>query len=418
MSGRFTARLKGPVLAVILCLVISAAGIRPSSAQDTEGLLAGPWILTPYLITGYEHDSNPLFLPGGADSDRITILTPGVGAVLPLGNSRFRLNAERSFYHYELLNLDDNKVTELSSALELAFSSSDKLEIRFDRISGLARSVQAFDEGGEAVFQGDTFDLNQYTVQLSREVYGHRGYRFTLEREDLVFDESTSANFFNYRGWSYAGEFREPVAPRRWVLFSLEGRQFDHFRVQDDPGEIFREEDSRMAFVGLDGVFARQWRTRLRGGYGRFRYPVAEGSDYRGLVADFDATYRSTGERLKVRIMAARRPFSSFFFNNTHYVNSSATVMAEYVVRPKLTFGARAQFGRSTYGDRLERPGDPQEGLIRRDRARSTELFGRMELTPWVGLTFSARSSRRMSNYEGVEYEAKSYFGGLAIGWR
>ncbi len=418
MIDRLIAVARVSALAGLFILVVAATGPRTLGAEVPEGLPAGPWIFSPFLVFGYEYDSNPLFRPESVGSDRIAILTPGLGAFLPIGNSGFRLQVERSHYNYELLDLDDNQVTEIHAAADLGFSSSDRLLMAFDRTSGLARTVQAFDEGGEAVFQGDTFDLNKSTVELSRSVYGHRGYLFRVERRDLVFDPNTTANFFNYRGWSYAAEYREPVSPQRWLVVALEGRKYDHFQVLIEPGAIYRQEDSRMVYIGLDGRFTRQWRTRVRLGYGDFRFPMADGQDFSGVVGDFNLSYRSPGERLDVQLLANRRPYASFFFNNTYYLNTSVGLNANYAVRPRLTFGGRAFYGHSTYGDRLVNPGDPQEGLIREDQFRTVELSGRVDLAPWVGITVSARESRRTSNYEGVEYEAKSVFGGLAIGWQ
>ncbi|MBD3868465.1 MAG: outer membrane beta-barrel protein [Acidobacteria bacterium] len=417
MNSRKFNRIRRLLPAGAFCLVLLGSVWMPVDAAIDEGLPVGPWILTPSVVTGYEYDSNPLFTEGGSASDRVSILTPRLGAFLPVSNSGFRIELEQSYYNYEILDLDDNTVTDISAAVELEFSTSDNLEVAFDRTSGLARSVQAFDEGGEAVFQGDTFDLNQYTMALSRSVSGHRGYRFQVVRRDLVFDPNTTAKFFNYRGWSYSGEYREPVAPGRWIIASVEGRRYDHFRVLSRPGDLFRQEDSRMLFVGLDGKFFSHWNSRVRVGYGDYRFPMADGSDYSGMVGDFSASYRSSGERLLVQIIAAHKPQASFFFNSTYYLNTSSEMTLEYGVRPRLTLGGRANFGHSAYRDPLVNPGDPQEGLIRADRSRTVEVFGRIELTPWIGATVSARSSRRTSNYEGEEYEAKSIFGGLAIGW-
>ncbi len=389
-----------------------------AAADRVEGLPVGPWLLNPYLITGYEYDSNPLFRPGNNESENIGVVTPGLGAVLPVRNSSFRFQVEHSIYDYERLTLGKNSVTEIDTGLQLAFSSLDQLEIGFERTSGLSRTTQGFDDGGETVFKGDTFNLNSYSLNLARAVYGHRGYQVRLARRDLVFDEGTSTSFFDYRGWEYRGEYREPVGPRRWLLVSLEGRRYDHFRVNDPIGRLFRQEDSRMAYFGMEGKFSPQVTTRARLGYGDYRFPLAAGSDYQGMVGDLRVDFQSTSRRIEINLIGSRRPNASYFFNNTYYVHSSLQLNAEARIRPRVTIGGRAQSGVSEYGDALENPGDPQEGLVRKDRSRSVEFYGNMMLSPLFGITVAARWSRRTSNYEGVEYDAKSLFAGLFVGWR
>ena len=389
-----------------------------AAADRLEGLQVGPWLLSPYLITGYEYDSNPLFRPGESESEKIGVVTPGFGAVLPVRNSSFLIQVEHSIYDYERLTLGDNSVTEIDTGLKLAFSSFDQLEIGFQRTSGLARTTRGFDEGGEAVFQGDTFNLNTYSMDLSRAIYGHRGYQVRLARKDMVFDPGSTASFFDYRGWEYRGEYREPIGPRRWLFASLEGRMYDHFQVDDPVGQLFRQEDSKMTYLGVEGKFSPQISTRARLGYGDFRFPFADGSDFQGMIGDLSADFQSVSRRIEIHFLGSRRPNASFFFNNTHYVHTSLQLNVEARVWTRVTVGGRAQSGVSEYGDALENPGDPQEGLIRKDRIRSVEFYGNMMLSPLFGITVSARGSRRTSNYEGVEYVAKSLFAGLVVGWR
>jgi hypothetical protein len=155
----------------------------------------------------------------------------------------------------------------------------------------------------------------------------------------------------------------------------------------------------------------------VRLGYGDFRFPLVSGSDFTGILGDLSLEFRSASDRIQVKILGTKRPYASFFFNNTYYVHANLGLDVVAKIRPRLILGGRARAGVSEYGDPLVNQGDPQEGLVRRDRIRSMELYGRMMLSPLMGITLSARGARRTSNYEGVEYDAKSLFMGMVFGW-
>ncbi len=393
-------------------IAATAAGVEPD-----HGFQAGPWLLEPSLLFEYEYHSNPFFRPTGGSSDRILTAKPALGLSLPFSQSLVYFNISKAIYDYQRVTLGGNSVLESSGGVELNFNTQDKLELDVENTSGLARSTGVFDEGGETVFRGDTFDFNSYTATFSRSVYGHRGYRVQLQRQDLVFDRGTTVQFFDYRGWNYQGEYRQPVSPVSWFLVSLGGRKYDHFRVGDVSPDPFRREDSRIGYLGFDARYSPRSGLRVLLGYGSFEYPGSGGSSFGGLVADLTARHSTGSGKLEWIVSASRKPYSSFFRNNTHYVRDFVEVSLIRHFSGKSLVRLRTNVSWSDYSDRLEAPADPQNGILRNDRTASTELYARISLSSLLGLRISVLRSRRSSNYIGVEYEATRIFSGLALGW-
>ncbi len=412
-AGRFRMRY---LLAVVWLVSVSLTPVF-AQMEERKGLEAGPWLLLPSLVLGVEYDSNPFFRSENVQSERILEATPALGIRLPFSQSLFRIDVAKKFYDYSQTILGEDTVLETSAVLELNFSSRDKLEFGAERSSGLARSTAIFDEGGEATFQGDSFDMDVFDLTLSRSVYGQRGWLLKLQRQDLVFDEGTVANFFDYRCWNYQAEYRQPVSPVSWLLFSWSGRNYDHFRVNSPFSEPFREEISQIGLVGFDARYSSHKTLRFRVGYSKNEFPGALGSAFSGIVGDIKARFQTGSRRHEFLVEALRRPHASFFANNTHFVRNSIAITLKRNFLNKSSVGLRAEYAESDYGDPLQRPLDPQNGIVRQDRTLVSELNARFALNPLMGLRLSARYSTRSSKYEGVDYDATQIFGGMAFGW-
>ena len=411
-------------LAIVLVLgaACAAASSRSAASDLPEGMLVGPWILAPSLTSGFAYDTN-VFLASststssGTISDRVLRVTPGLVAALPFRESLLKLDYSVTRLDYGKTPLERNLSRDAGIDLALNFSTQDRLSLRANRNLGVAETL-AFDPGGEVVFRGQGFDLTTYEIEAAREVFGHRGYRVRLSREALSFDPGTTVAFFEFRGIDAEVDYREPLSPRFWAVGDYEGRRYDHFLADEPTGshEPFRKEDSDVVRVGLQGQLGEREPFLVRVGWGRFRFPGSEGSEYRGIVADASLVIRSVG-RTELELGLQRRPWPSFFLNNNYYLVNSANLRLSRRWLQYSTMGIEGWWQEATYGDPVPMNVPQQPGLTRVDRTLRASVYANLMIRERLGVRISVDENHRNSNYLGAGFEGRVYFAGIVLGW-
>lgn len=403
--------------AVLAMVLVASAAVAEVGEEQPDGIRASQWILRPSITSGVTYSSNPFFQSESRNpqSDRILVVRPRIEAILPFSNSYWSIDYAYGQYDFENADLPDDSTQEMGTALSLLFGSYERLSLGYRRTAGLARSI-LYDEGGEAVSDGNTFTLDLYEASLSRDVIGQRGYAVELQRRDFRFDEGAPAQFFNYLGWDWSVEYREPLSPVRWFTVSLGGRDYDHFLVDDPSGERYRAEDSQAVYIGITERVGRRRSYRLRIGYGRSQFPEGLGSEFEGVVGDGTFSL-GIGRRTTILITASRAPYPSYYANNNYFVSNQLRIRLQRFWWPKVETGLSVGASRNEYGDPLDSPGDPQNGILRVDNLMDVEVYANFVIRNTLGFRVEIRHLTRDSNYLGADYNVTNANAGVTIGW-
>jgi hypothetical protein len=400
---------------------------RGAASQETppKGFPAGPWILAPTVVAGYEHNTN-VFLEDEIEdptSDYSLVVEPEITATLPFRNSYLDFHYKATWRDYGSAFPDEKLAQELGVRLSLLFASMDRITIGGNRIFGVA-ATEEFDPGGEVVYDGKEFDLTDYSVELKREVQGRRGYRIQVRRSELDFDPAPDLRFFDFKGWSGEAEYREPLNENLWIIGAYSGSRTDHFCKNLDPlgnpcpppSEPLRKESTDTASLGLRGVLAANQPFYLRVGSASYRYTLRTGSNFQGVTAEGSLGI-PIGGGTSLRFGLSRRPYPSFYFNSNFYLVERVDTQLQHDWRNgAASAGLRAFFSRSRYSNAIDFPGFPQDGTVRRDTILRGELYANVFLVKRFGLSTVVSWQSRDSNIEGEDYEGESYFLGLTYG--
>jgi hypothetical protein len=374
---------------------------------------------------GYQWDTNVFQEDEAFDplADYSLVIEPAITATLPFRKSFFEAQYRATWFEYGTAFEDDEVAQYAGLRLNLLFSSLNRLEFAATKTFGVAK-VEDFDPGGEVRYQGDSYDLDDYTVELSKDVQGHRGYRARAGWTAFQFDPNSVTNFFDYEGWSADLEYREPFGPQVWGVIAYTGSGFDHFCRDTDPNgnpcpgpdEPFRHENADTLAIGARGSLAGDQPFHLRVGQSRFRYTPESFRDFQGLTVDGGMGI-AIGGGSSLRFGVARRPFPSFYFNNEYYLVDRFDVQFEHRWRNESSMGARVSYSTSDYPNRIVAPGDVADGQVREDRHGRAELYGTVWLVRRFGLSLSAAYQSRESNIEFQSFDAATYFAGVTYGF-
>jgi hypothetical protein len=393
-------------------------GAAPALAQadpipppaPVVGIPAGPTYLQPALGLSVAEQTNPFYLPD-PDGDVVMRTSLFFGVIVPFRNSYFRAATDATFRRYATLEVSDPNSNDLSGELSLLFGSHDRAVLLADYASG-ANEVLRFD-GGETTYDGSPYQYGVYTAGVERDVPGHIGYEATCTWSRLSFDE-TDVNFFEFHGYDAGANGLFPVTPHASIVAGGFVRRYDHISTTDPTGAVFRQENTDVVTLGMQGSFARGGQYRAVLGYDRSRYPGGVGSDYDGLIGDATVGY-GIGPATTVLVRASRRPWSSFFGDNNYYLAGTVGASVQHVWRGGSEVGGSLDLGRSRYPD-------PESiaagGTKRHDRLLGGEAHVVIALQRWIALRIAYSIQARGSNLPGIEYTAQTLGAQLLLGWR
>jgi hypothetical protein len=393
--------------------VLFAAGAA-GAQQREDGIFAGPWLLVPGFTTGLATDSN-IFRASEdnpdvpQESDQILAASATITAVLPFRNSVFSMNYQATHLEYNKFKFDRDLAQRGGFDLQFNFGSGDTVETSGAFILGIT-DVRQFDPGGEATFRGEPYDKYVWEIAVKRRVPGRRGYDVGYAGSSLEFEPSVNVGFFNYRGGEGFLAYREPVSERWWLVGEVTIRDFDHTLANDPSGEVFRREESRLYEIGFRGLAGRRQPLVATLGYGDYRFPGSGTSGFQGLVGLFRWSL-PIGAATSVRIGADRRARPSFYANQSYFVSDQIVAVFERRFRKHSSVGLDVLLGRNEYGE------PDEDGIVRKDRRWSGDLYFDFKLTRVFGFRVSLIKERRTSNIDRFDYDAFLTFTGITLGW-
>ncbi len=410
-------------MALFTAAALGLAASAPAAGQEPppDGLSAGRWVLQPLFVVGFTSDDN-LFRtsPDSASprvSDRAFESDGTLTAVLPFRNSRFWVDLGATYRDYQKTKLTRRLATEGEVGTELVFGTGDRLTVVDTYTRGVSE-VGKIDEGGELVYDGQPFNLNRWSVVLDRSVPGRRGYRVSVARSDFNYVEAASPSFFDYRGFEYGAEYREPLSPRLWITTDYGGRRFRQFIPAGFGGEEFgvgvpfRKEHSDFGEVGVSGVLGPREPFFVRAGYGVSSFPLSGTREFRGWVASTRWQF-AFGPRTFLVLSAWRRPWPSFFGSNAYYVETRVAAQVRRSWIRGSDVGVTLLFSGVRYGEP-----DPLVGnQVRSDDRTFVEAYANLLLQSRFGFRVSATHQRRTSNFAPARHGATTLFLGMVFGW-
>jgi len=370
------------------------------------------------VVLSLAEDSNVFYTSrstGRPVRDRLFRFDPTVRATWPFRNSTLDLRYQASRLDYGTVRLERNWSQQLVAEVSLLFSSWDRLSASASRTKGVSETV-LFDPGGEALFEGAPYDFDVQKVELKREVYGRRGYRFAAARSSLSFSPGARVSFFDYEGLDVNLDVREPISSRFWVTSAYLGRRYDHFRVSGSSlgPRFFRREESDHVLTGFQGLVRERSPFEVLVGRAVARFPGRGRSEFRGLVYD-GRLQLALGGGAAVGVSVSRKVWPSFFGENDYYVSESLGGRFERQAPGRLLVGIAGTAWRNRYPRPVTFSG--ADSVLRRDRTWSVEAYATFLLRESYGLRLSVRHEDRQSSYEPADYEKTVVSGGIALGW-
>jgi hypothetical protein len=406
------------VLAFGVLLVPAAA----AQGDGLDGIPAGPWFLKPLVFAQFGYDTNPFYEGSQADAEAegSTRFALGVEGTLPFRESALRLAYRRDRLDYENTVLTEDTAEDFSGELRLRFPTRDEVSVGADLSRGIADTLR-FDPGGEVVFRGEPFDLRSITAGASREVPGRPGYGFQVSRGDLVFPRAEAAfNYFEYRGWDFDGEYRQPFGPSTWGTVGYAGKRYRHFCDTVEPsgepcpesGTPFREETGDTVYVGVRGALSERSPYRARVGWLDLSYAGTITEGYRGPVGDFDVR---VGLSAGTWVAAAltRQVYSSFYLNNNYFVYDAASVRAGLTFADRWEVAVGTSYSRSRY----DTPAPGSTTGARSDDTLRSEAYANLFFPRRFGIRVALTDERRSSSEPGLDFDRRTFFAGAFFGW-
>jgi hypothetical protein len=410
--------------AVWIVAAIVGGGVQAQSTgeiSEVAGFKAGAAIVAPSLTLGYAYDTNVLAIPDDfvppPSPDAVLTVQPALALTLPFSNSMFRFGDVLTYVDYKNTPQTNGKTSNDAVAdLTLNFGTLDRLDIAAHNITGVAQSI-AFDPGGEATFQGNSFTLHTEAVSLSREIDGARGYRLSLERNAVRFDPSITVNFFNYRGFDGEAAFLQPVSPKTWISFGYLGTRYDHF-FASDPSVVFRSESGDAIYGQIEGQLGPRQPYTVRLGWQRLNFSgpgVNEADSFSGIIGQAKLS-AIVGGGTMFTVLAQRQPYRSFVTSNNYYVFD---VLGLWVDRPfpqGSSVGGDIAFSSNGYNQPISE-GLSDTPFYRQDRRFLLEAYANLALAKRIAFRVSLARNRRYSNAPGADYNDTVVFGGFVFGW-
>lgn len=420
-TPRVGARPSVRVAALALLATILGGGVAAGTLDPTpDGIPVGPWILAPYLVASAGADNN-LFREAdeaGPESDTISTLRGGLVARLPVRMSLFELGYEAEKVDYAQHSFPRELVQRAAGLGRFTFSTGDELVVSDTYTAGFS-DVLAINPGGELVFLGEPYDLNDADLVIRRANPLRAGYEVQLSRVDLSFSGNNDDNpFFDYHGWEWSAEYRQPAGLNRWATFHYTGRRFDHFKANDpaSAGVPYRRESGDAVGLGLRGQLVGGRPYVLKVGYTKYALDGETQASLNALVAEGEIAL-PIGPRTAVRLNLSRRPYPSTY--DTYYLTNYVRAAAERIWRLS-RLGLEASFSYNAYGGPLLEDGVATTGCgleIRRDRFVGVGSYLDWLLHPRLALRVAADHQQRESSCGGGDYDATEVFTGIRFGW-
>jgi len=406
------------VLAALLCVTAGSSAWSQNAGRGEDGISLGNWLLAPFVTLTGETDDN-IFrraADAGPESDRITRWAAGVGASLPFRRSSLKLGYNVSDINYAKTDRLDPKLEHDAFAeISLGLASGDELTLR-ERYSRSSQDVQRVDPGGELVFDGRPFIIEERGVEITRRIPRRRGYTARLSRETFDYATGEAGGFFDFDERRVALEYREPITPHAWVEVAYEGGRSDQFRDE------FRVQRTDQLLVGLRGELGKGQPFMARIGYEEFRFDSGPSGTFAGLVGSGE--WRKRLGRGSLALRYQRRALPSAL--ETYFVWNSVSARVEQSLPTGIGFGGEASASRSRYGDPVDwnntclpdvADADCPGSFRRDDDLRTARVW--LDVQPRASLGFRLQASRteRDSNYERGSYDNTIVSVTVILGW-
>jgi hypothetical protein len=410
-ARRWQRRAAAWVAATVLASGATAQTV--SDPQEPVGFKAGPVVLAPSLTTEYGYDSNVFmrsdeFGPAPVP-DQVLTLKPALLLTIPFSNSALRFGDTLSWVDYkETPQIAGKTSNDAMADLTLRFGSLDTLALSARHVNGVSETTE-FDPGGEVSFRGIPYRLHTEMLSVSREVAGARGYRFSVSRNALDFDNSIEVFFFDYRGFDGDASYVQPLSPNTRLAFGYVGTRYDHFGVGTSPSEVGRTENGNTLYAQVEGRLGPKQPYRLRLGWESLAFEGNSAKDFSGVVGDA-AVSAIVGGGTTFTLTAQRQPYRSFFGTNNFYVFESVGGRVERPFQSGTSVGGDVSFSRNTYGE-------PVAGILREDHTFWIEAYANLAVRERVVFRLSVLKRRRYSNTPGADFNITAVFGGFVFGW-
>jgi len=405
---------------IVAIVVASGASAQTASdLVDVPGFKAGGVMIAPSLTTGLSYNTNVLQRSEAESPEPDTVLSvqPALQLTVPFSNSMFQFADVLTYVDYQKTPQTAGKTSNDAMAnLILNFGSRDQLELSAHNIAGVAATL-AFDPGGEATFQGNSFQLHSETVSFSREVSGARGYRFVLGRNAVRFDPSITVDFFNYRGFDGEASYVQPLSPNTRLSFGYLGSRYDHSDASD-PSTVRRTEGGDAIFGQIEGQLGPRQPYIVRLGWDRLAFAgqdVNQVDDFSGLVGVARLSVIVGGGTM-FTFEARRQPYRSLVQSNNYYVFDLIGAWVERLFPQGSSVGGDLALSMNSYNQPISQ-GNSTVWYYREDRRVQLEAYANLALAKRVLFRVSVARNRRYSNAPGEDFNETVVFGGFVFGW-
>jgi hypothetical protein len=408
-------------------------------SQQREGIAAGPFILTPWIESDIETDSNLFNAPdtfGQDDAEVSASLGFGFEAILPFSHSLLEFRYNGAQISYESAALASDVASRGDLGLTLVFSSGNTFYFRdaflrdFVQVPDTDIPEQGPGVTPEEKYFGSPYHYNRLDIGVRRDEPRSQGYQVRIGRRDFVYQDGTFGGQYDFRGWDNDFEYYRPLTSNRRIVVHYRMQRYEHFRALEGVGVPFREEISDTLQAGLSGVGSvRPFFFRV--GYARFLYeskdPLETRSNFRG-VSGFARWNLPLGGRSSLSMLLSRRPLPSSY--PTYYISNQFRSVAERGFRPDVKLGLILGISNNRYADEIifrncDDVGAPSECQpsrlvcdgLRNDVTWDAGFRASWEVHNMFELNLTGKHEKRNSNCENSDYNSDSINLGFKVGW-
>jgi hypothetical protein len=388
---------------IVFFPAVSFSQIISSDLPKREGIKLGDIVLHSSFKSGFQYDSN-IFLADKDEksdlrADMVTLIDPGIGLEIPLGDNRFSFDYDAAYNRFEHHR-------------------------KLDHIDHTAKGLGEINLTDYLITIRDTFrrvtdrPSTENTSRIKRELNNFR-VGVATQRNRLGFDVGYSNNLekyltndpittnLTYRDKTVTTHIVDATVsyrflPKTSVVFENDVG-FLRYHTGVNPDSYYIEN-----LIGLVGNLSPNLKINLRGGYKSHHYAksnVVDNENFSGLVARGGLDY-IFAKKNKISLNVERSNYESTYKNLNYYTLNLIGLNLSRAFTNKITGRAFGSYQINEYPKETTevQSTTSTKTAKRKDKLSSIGLGVRYDIRKWLSVDLAYECLNKQSNFHDFEY--------------